>query len=85
MTDLTTQQIFTFEDSLYLLTAPNTWEDSQSQAQSFQGNLVTINNAPEHTFLAGLWAGQNLWTGYTDAATEGTFQWVSGENSAYTN
>ena len=85
MADLTTKRIYTLGDSIYLLSDLETWSLSQAEAQSFQGNLVTINNESEQTFLAGLFAGQNLWTGYSDAGVEGNFQWINGENSTYTN
>ena len=85
MADLTTKRIYTFGDSIYLLSEPGAWGVAQTEAQSFQGNLVTINNEAEQTFLAGLFAGQDLWTGYSDAGVEGNFQWINGENSSYTN
>ena len=85
MSDLLTQTIYTFQDSLYFLSNTQTWGAAQTDAQSFQGNLVTINNAAEQTFLAGLFAGKEAWIGYSDAGEEDNFQWVSGENSAYTH
>ena len=86
MPDLTTQQIFTLDDSIYLLTSlPTTWGSAQVEAQDYQGNLVTINNEREQTFLAGLFAGKNSWIGYNDSGVEGTFEWISGERSAYKN
>jgi choice-of-anchor C domain-containing protein len=85
MADLTTQEIFILDGSIYLLSNPGTWEATQAEAQSFQGDLVTINNAAENTFLAGLFAGQNHWIGYSDAAVEGRFEWASGETSTYNN
>ena len=85
MADLTTKQLYTFGDSLYLLSTSDTWGTAQTEAQSFQGNLVTINNEAEQTFLTGLFAGKELWIGYSDSGIEGTFAWANGESSAYTN
>jgi Ca2+-binding RTX toxin-like protein len=85
MADLISKQIFTFGDSIYLLSTVGTWGTAQAEALSFQGNLVTINNEAEQTFLASLFAGKESWIGYNDAGVEGTFQWASGETSAYTN
>ena len=85
MAFLTTRQIYTYRDSIYLLSDANTWEEAQAEAESFGGNLVTINDDAEQTFLAGLFAGQNLWTGYSDAAVEGDFEWAEGDSSAYTH
>jgi Ca2+-binding RTX toxin-like protein len=84
MPDLTTKQIFTFGDSIYFLSAPGAWSVAQTEALSFQGNLVTINDAKEETFLAGLFGVQDPWIGLSDAGKEGTFTWV-GEQSAYQN
>jgi hypothetical protein len=85
MADLTTRQLYSFGDSLYLLSIPGTWGEAQAEAKSVQGNLVTINDAAEQTFVAGLFANQPSWIGYTDSGVEKNFQWVSGENSLYTN
>ncbi|BAY23130.1 hypothetical protein NIES2100_28940 [Calothrix sp. NIES-2100] len=84
MPDLTTKQIFIFGDSIYFLSALGTWGVAQAEALTFGGNLVTINDAKEQTFLAGLFANKNPWIGLSDAAKEGTYTWV-GEQSAYQN
>ena len=83
--DLTTRQIYTFGDSIYLLSNATNWSKAQAEAQTFQGNLVTVNDGVEQTFLAGLFAGQTLWLGYSDAGSEGSYQWISGETSTYAN
>ena len=83
--DLTSRQIYTWGDSIYLLSNEGNWGETQAEAQAFQGDLVTINDGAEQTFLAGLFGNQNLWMGYADAGVEGRFQWISGESSAYTN
>ncbi|MEO0868154.1 MAG: lectin-like protein, partial [Cyanobacteria bacterium J06642_11] len=85
ISDLTTQQIYTYGDSIYLLSDAGNWGQAQAQAQTFQGNLVTVNDGAEQTFLAGLFAGQNLWLGYSDAGVEGDFQWIDGDSSTYTH
>ncbi|MEM7066025.1 MAG: choice-of-anchor C family protein [Cyanobacteria bacterium P01_B01_bin.77] len=85
LADLTTKQIYTYEDSIYFLSDVNNWGLAQAEAQTFQGNLVTINDGAEQTFLAGLFAGNNLWTGYSDAGVEGDFRWVDGDSSTYTH
>ncbi|MBD2201903.1 lectin-like protein [Calothrix sp. FACHB-168] len=84
MPDFTTKQLFTFGDSIYFLSAPGAWSVVQAEALSFGGNLVTINDAKEQTFLAGLFAIQEPWIGLSDASQEGIFTWV-GEQSAYQN
>ena len=85
--ELITKEIFTLGNSIYLLTSNAlTWGNAQTEAdEDFGGNLVTINNAREQTFLAGLFAGEDLWIGYNDAGEEGTFIWSSGEAVGYEN
>ncbi len=65
------------------------WGTAEQQAQAVGGHLLTINNAIENAAVvaaaqaAGLSGG--VWIGYTDAAIEGTWAWVDGSNSPYTN
>lgn len=77
--------------SYYLLT-PETWTKSQAEAVTLGGNLVTINDATENSWVTstfsnftGVIGGRALWIGLTDAASEGTFIWASGEPVLYTN
>ena len=53
------------------------------------GHLATINNAAENTWVQTTFADApgsgNVWIGYTDLGTEGTFLWRNGENPGYTN
>lgn len=72
--------------------SPNThsWRDAQAEAVALGGNLVTINNVAEQTWLTTTFGSQanssTLWIGYSDKDTEGSFQWASGETtSGYTN
>jgi len=74
----------------YYLLGSDNWTASQSQALGLGGNLVTINDAAESdwvvtTFLNFGGVSRDLWTGLNDVATEGTFQWVSGESFTYSN
>jgi hypothetical protein len=79
----------TFAGSTYLLSKAGSWGEGQVEARSYGGNIVTINNALESAFLAGVYANQTPWIGINDAGIEaGTdqtkFQWFNGV-SAYTN
>jgi len=74
----------------YFLLGSDTWTASQVQAASLGGNLVTINDAAENawvvsTFLNYGGINRDLWIGLSDAASEGTFKWVSGEPFTYSN
>ena len=81
---------FIFNGSLYRYSDyyPAWWQ-ARTQAQSLCGNLVTINSQDEQYWLAHTFGSVDssvpLWIGYTDQGSEGTFYWVSGENSTYTN
>ncbi|GCL40844.1 hypothetical protein NIES80_05340 [Dolichospermum planctonicum] len=78
--------LFNYNGNTYLLTTAGTWQQSQAQAQSLGGNLVTVNNQAEQDWLATTFGGSELlWIGFTDEVTEGQFRWVSGETSTYTN
>jgi glucose/arabinose dehydrogenase len=69
-----------------LTTTAKSWTGAQAEAQSVGGNLVTINDAAEETWLKQTFGDTNtLWIGLTDRATEGNFQWVNGETTTYRN
>jgi glucose/arabinose dehydrogenase len=79
--------IFTYNGNQYLLTSGAlTWEQAQAEAQSRGGNLVTINDLAEETWLKQIFGtSESLWIGINDRAVEGQFQWVSGQAVTYTN
>jgi Ca2+-binding RTX toxin-like protein len=78
------RQLYTWGDSIYLLSDSASWGEAQVEAQSFQGNLVTIESAREQTLLAGLFASEEPWIGFNDAGSEGELNWINGK-SAYRN
>jgi hypothetical protein len=72
----------------YYLLSQNTWIDSEAEAISLGGHLVTINDPAENawvwsTFGGGTVAsggqGRTFWIGLNDAEVEGTYRWASGE------
>ena len=75
---------------LYYLLSQGTWTASEAEAQSMGGHLVTINDAAEDAWVYQQFASyggvvHNLWIGLTDAASEGTWVWTSGEALSYTH
>ena len=71
---------------VYYRTTAATWTDAQAQAVALGGNLVTINDPTENQFLVNAFGtSEYFWIGYTDAAQEGVWKWVDGQQSAYTN
>jgi hypothetical protein len=72
----------------YLLSASESWTDSEAEAVGLGGHLVTINDAAENAWVRAIFPSslyENLWLGLNDAAVEGTFVWVSGEPVTYEN
>lgn len=73
----------------YVLLSPATWSWSERASVALGGHLVTMNNQTENSYVTnnfGRFGGTNhqLWIGFNDVATEGTFRWSSGETSAFT-
>jgi hypothetical protein len=70
----------------YLLTS-QTWTESEAEAVSLGGHLVTINDAAEDAWVYDTFSEpfRKLWIGLNDVEVEGTFVWSSGEAVAYTN
>ena len=64
---------------------PRSWADAQANAESMNGNLVTINDAAENQEVFALSGGARTWIGLNDVAVEGTFVWASGEDAPYRN
>lgn len=75
----------------YLLLNYASWTDSEAEAITLGGHLVTINNAQENDFVYDTFVPllpitpSLLWIGFNDIANEGIFEWVSGEPVTYTN
>ena len=49
-----------------------------------QANLVTVNDANEQNFLAGIFGKRGSWCGLNNKDNMNVFQWVSGEKSDFT-
>ncbi|MGI9519509.1 MAG: C-type lectin domain-containing protein [Pirellulaceae bacterium] len=74
----------------YYLLSQNTWTNSEIEAVTLGGHLVTLNDQAENDWVFDTFAnfgGQSraLWTGYNDQQSEGTFVWSSGETPAFIN
>ncbi|MBX2862601.1 MAG: DUF4347 domain-containing protein [Leptolyngbyaceae cyanobacterium MAG.088] len=77
----------TYNGNTYQLTSgAKTWDEAQAEAESLGGNLVTINDAAEEAWLRQTFSSaERLWIGLNDKASEGQFEWVSGEAVTYLN
>ncbi|WP_017652856.1 DUF4347 domain-containing protein [Fortiea contorta] len=70
----------------YLTIGRKTWDAAQAEAVSLGGNLVTINDAAEESWLRSTFSTtERFWLGINDVQVEGQFRWVSGETVTYTN
>lgn len=79
-----------FRGNTYLLLENATWTESEQEAISLGGHLVTVNDAAENewlrqTFIVDPGRTIGLWLGLTDQDVEGTFVWTSGEPFVYEN
>ncbi|MBK8976127.1 MAG: hypothetical protein IPM29_09380 [Planctomycetes bacterium] len=73
-------------DREYALTAPMSWTAAEAEAVQVGGHLATVRSASEQTWLETTFGtSENLWIGLNDAATEGVFEWASGETGAFRN
>jgi hypothetical protein len=77
---------------VYYVLDTASWTDSESEALTLGGHLVTINDGAENDWVFDTFVpllppdvGATLWLGLNDAAQEGTFVWASGEPVTFTN
>jgi hypothetical protein len=65
------------------------WVDAEAFAKNSGGHLVTINDLMEESWLKSTFGSMvytnAYWIGYTDQDTEGSWSWVNGEITNYSN
>ena len=69
----------------YLSNNQTIWTTAKTNAEAYGGHLVTIKDATENTLVSGINPGVRMWIGFTDQLLEGTWTWITGETSTYTN
>jgi len=57
-----------------------TWDAAEADCESDGQHLIVVSNETERAALVGLTAG-STWIGLSDRATEGTFRWVTDEDT----
>ena len=76
----------------YYLLSNSDWTDAQAEALTLGGNLATINDSNENTWVTQEFAfaggiERNLWIGLNAAGFDGgnsnNYSWVSGQAAAY--
>ena len=75
---------------VYHLLDYSSWSEAEMAAIQLGGHLVTVNDQAEHDWIAANFhnfggVDIDLWMGFNDVATEGTFVWSSGEPVSFTN
>lgn len=74
-----------FQDSCYIAVGgPVSFPLANQTCVNEGGHLATIENGNENAFVHSQ-ITVDSWIGYTDMVTEGTFLWVTGEPTTYTN
>ena len=70
--------------NFYLSTTTANWQDAQNNAIAVGGNLAAITSAAENDLVKNAITGSTF-IGFTDQGSEGTFTWINGEATSYTN
>ncbi|MGD2250120.1 MAG: lectin-like protein [Candidatus Methanofastidiosia archaeon] len=68
-----------------LITTTKTWADAKNDCLDRGGHLVSITSSGENDFVDQLIGSNCVWIGLTDEDTEGTWEWVTGEDYSYNN
>jgi len=61
------------------------WDQAEAQCQQNGGHLVTINSTAENDFIKENIENNFILIGVNDVASEGNFNWASGEGFGYNN
>ncbi|MBL9118487.1 MAG: hypothetical protein JNL80_01065 [Phycisphaerae bacterium] len=66
------------------------WTSASALAESLGGHLVAIGSEDEQNFVWSefgnlLGVDRRIWIGFNDLASEGSFEWTSGDPARYTN
>jgi len=90
-------QTDTYNGHTYYLLEEDTWYNSESEAVSLGGHLVSINDSAEDAWVYSTFKGRveeilgvgfyggSLWIGLQDQDRDHTWEWISGEPVTYLN
>jgi hypothetical protein len=67
-------------------TTTRNWADAKTFAESLtwfgmQGHLATVESTSEHVAIQAMIDNSDHWIGGSDAATEGSWKWLSGQSN----
>ncbi|MFX0105897.1 MAG: lectin-like protein [Candidatus Hodarchaeota archaeon] len=68
-----------------LITEEKSWSDAKIDCEAQGGHLATITSEGENDFIKNLADSNKVWLGLTDEVSEGTWEWITGEDVSYTN
>ena len=84
--NMTPEAETTFQGNTYrLYSDAATWYEAKRFCEEQGGHLLSIGNAKEAKAARTFADGRQVWTGGTDADSEGNWRWVSGETFSYDN
>lgn len=70
----------------YRLTGKMPWPLAREVAESYGGYLATVNDADENAWIMDTFQPtEAVWVGLNDFHAEGRWEWVNGEEAAYSN
>jgi hypothetical protein len=74
---------------IYYLLSPTNAAAADEEATFLGGHLATVRNIAENSWIVStfnpLSKTNNLFIGFTDNASEGSFRWMSGETNTFSN
>ena len=74
-----------YQGHLYIPGTARNWDNARAFAQSFGGDLVSVNDQAEQDFVTDRFSVLNPWLGLNDIDNEGTHVWANGDPVTYTN
>ena len=84
ITETPTQSHFNGHTYLYY-SSPVTWYFAKEYCESLGGHLITITSEQENQLAKQITDNNNVWLGATDAGSEGTWYWITGESFEYSD
>jgi RHS repeat-associated protein len=82
------RMVWSYAGHFYTLTQSSvSWTAAETVAQALGGHIVRVDDAGEQQWLTETFGRfGSSWIGFTDQATEGAWEWISGDGAAtYTN